>query len=109
VIVKAQSTVQILPGTSDITSQTNAPARGSTFSPPSLCIKEGADVTWINADSNPHSIVIAIGGKTYVELPTIAPGEATKTNFKNDGTYTYYDKFFPFTTGQITVLQQCTK
>jgi plastocyanin len=105
VIVKAQSTVQILPGTSDITSQTNAAVGGSTFRPPSLCIESGANVTWNNTDSNPHSIVIANGGKTIAELPTIAPGEAAKTNFKNNGTYTYYDKYFPFTTGQIKVGQ----
>jgi plastocyanin len=103
-VVKAQNkTVQILPGTSDITSQTNAAFDGgSTFEPSSLCINKQENVTWNNADNNPHSIVISIGGNKSV-LPPIAPGKATSFIFKDAGNYTYYDKYFPYTTGTIKV------
>jgi len=111
-VIKAlDQTVRILPGTSDIRSQINIGAMGggSSFSPESQCVNKTGTVKWINADNIPHTIVIIDGSKGSRTLPTIAPGETINAPFPYNGTYTFYDKNFAYTTGKIIVQASCRK
>ena len=108
VLSRAEEVVKILPGAGDITAQIQQPIGSeSTFSPSMIHIEVNGNVTWINNDSILHSIDTLDKSENATKLfesdITIHPGEAYTLNFSRTGTYRYYDKYYPYMTGTVTV------
>lgn len=87
--------------------QHNAPQTGfvtviitSSYSPPSLLVEQGTYVTWINQDSQPHTVT-AVGA---FDSGVIAPNGGRWTwPAAIIGTFTYHSLLQPSMTGTITV------
>jgi plastocyanin len=78
------------------------------FTPQTLRIKAGTQVTWKNTDKKPHHIV-SDPHPTHTAYPDMNDQEALNTNesyafvFDSAGTYTYHDHINPKFTGTIVV------
>ena len=70
------------------------------FSPATLTVKAGTTVTWINHDSDPHSIDSADGKFKSKALDTDSKFEF---RFTDAGEYPYNCRFHPKMTGKIVV------
>ena len=73
---------------------------GSDFSPKTIKVKKGQDVTWMNQDSNPHQISADPypEGGSLPDLNSQEPlgqGESYTFVFDKAGTYTYHDHLNP--------------
>lgn len=60
------------------------------FDPPTVTIKAGDTVKWVNNKLSPHNVVVE--GHTELSHKALAfsPGESFETTFDAPGTYTYY-------------------
>lgn len=77
------------------------------FSPPTLTIKSGTQVTWINksgtdatVNSDPHPIHTDY---PPLNLGNFADGETLSLTFDKPGTYSYHNHFNPGQKGRIVV------
>ena len=79
----------------------------SSFNPKSLTIKVGDSVTWMNGDTQDHTVNSAPHPTHTVYPPLnlglIKPGEQKSLTFPTPGTYKYHDHLNPSLTGSITV------
>jgi amicyanin len=71
-----------------------------SFSPMELTIKAGAQVTWINRDDVPHTVVSV--GKKF-KSRALDTGEEFSYTFAEPGTYEYFCSVHPVMTGKIIV------
>lgn len=71
-----------------------------TFSPATLTIAKDTTVTWINNDSEMHTIVNEDKAFNSEALKT---GQSFSYTFKTPGTYTYYCSYHPSMKGKILV------
>lgn len=68
------------------------------FDPPSVTIKAGDEVKWVNNKLSPHNVVFATGdgvddaasAKLSHKGLAFAAGESFSSTFPEPGTYTYY-------------------
>jgi plastocyanin len=67
------------------------------FDPPTVTIKAGDTVKWVNNKLSPHNVVFdgskmdaALAGKISHKNLVFAPGESFETTFGDPGEYTYY-------------------
>jgi amicyanin len=92
----------VLPGHA----QTAAPASAVsidnfTFTPPSLTIKAGTTVTWINKDDIPHGI--ASSNNAFTKSKALDTDDSYSFTFTTPGTYQYFCYVHPHMTGTIVV------
>jgi amicyanin len=71
-----------------------------TFDPPTLTVKAGATVTWVNADDIPH-LVSEKDGK--FRSPALDTDERFSQIFSTAGTVEYFCAIHPHMTGKIVV------
>jgi plastocyanin len=73
-------------------------AGGLGFDPPTVTIKAGDTVQWVNNKMAPHNVVFAKGGSVDEDVATklshkamlFSPGESFETTFSEPGEYSYY-------------------
>jgi plastocyanin len=91
------------------TSSPGVPAAGEShvvvvenvqFSPPSLTVKSGERITWVNKDLFPHTVTA--DAKAF-DSKAIAPNAAWTWVAGKPGTYTYVCTFHPTMKATITV------
>jgi amicyanin len=92
----------VLPGHA----QTAAPASAVsidnfTFTPPSVTIKAGTTVTWINKDDIPHGIASA--NNAFTKSKALDTDDSYSFTFTTPGTYQYFCYVHPHMTGTIVV------
>jgi amicyanin len=72
-----------------------------TFTPPSLTIKAGTTVTWINRDDIPHGIASA--NNSFTKSKALDTDDSYSFTFTTPGTYQYFCYVHPHMTGTIVV------
>jgi amicyanin len=72
-----------------------------TFSPPSVTIKAGTTVTWINKDDIPHGI--ASSNNAFTKSKALDTEDSYSFTFTAPGTYQYFCYVHPRMTGTIVV------
>jgi plastocyanin len=72
-----------------------------TFDPPTLIVRAGTKVTWINQDDIPHTATSATRAFGSTALDT---GEQFTFRFDEPGSYAYFCKLHPHMQGMIEVL-----
>jgi len=79
--------------TADDTAAAAAPdrivIRNFAFTPPTLAVRRGTAVTWINRDDDAHTVVAA-GAKPLFKSPPLERGESFSFTFAEPGTYVYF-------------------
>lgn len=70
------------------------------FAPANLTVKVGTEVTWTNADEDPHTVV-AKGGQFKSEV--LQTGATYTFTFTTPGTYEYLCSIHPFMTATVVV------
>src|SRR4051812_47735035 len=70
-----------------------------TFSPATLTVAKGAQVTWTNQDDIPHSIVL---GGIGVHSKALDTDSSFSYQFDKAGTFTYVCGLHPHMHGEIT-------
>jgi amicyanin len=71
-----------------------------TFDPPTLTVKAGTTVTWVNADDIPH-VVLEKTGK--FRSPALDTDDKFTQTFSTPGTVEYFCAIHPHMTGKIVV------
>ena len=71
-----------------------------TFTPNTLTVKAGTNVTWINQDSAVHDVTSDSGSFTS---PDLNKGDKYTHNFTKPGEYSYYCDEHPSMTGKVIV------
>ena len=70
------------------------------FMPPTLTIKRGTVVRFVNNDGPTHSVT---ADKHAFNIAKLAHGQSATITFKKAGTFTYHCTFHPFMTAKIIV------
>jgi|SRR6185312_842865 len=71
-----------------------------SFSPPTITVKAGTQITWTNADDIPHNVVSTDQSFKSKVLDT---DEKFTYTASKPGTYTYYCSIHPKMTGKVVV------
>jgi plastocyanin len=71
-----------------------------TFSPPTLTVRPGTTVTWVNDDDIPHTVVSKDGVFKSKVLDT---GDRFSFSFAKPGQFGYFCSIHPHMTGTIVV------
>jgi plastocyanin len=71
------------------------------FNPPSITVKSGETITWINHDEEPHTIVSV--GKKFQKSSALDTDEKFSITAGAPGTYEYFCSVHPKMTGTIVV------
>jgi plastocyanin len=74
--------------------------RDQGFSAPSLTVKPGTTVTWVNHDDDTHTVTSTV--ETF-RSPGLDPDETFSYTFTKPGTYEYYCTLHPLMTGKVIV------
>jgi plastocyanin len=74
-----------------------------TFDPSTLTVKAGTTVTWINQDSEPHTVTSQ--GQGPLRSAALPTGARYSYTFTTPGTYSYLCTIHPSMTGTVTVTQ----
>ncbi len=87
----------------DITIVPGASSGGATlsFSPPTLTVKVGSTVVWMNKDTVTHTVTTSSGN--LFDSGNLPDGFVYKHTFTQVGTYQYYCTIHPSMTGTIVV------
>ncbi|HKW95231.1 MAG TPA: cupredoxin domain-containing protein [Methylomirabilota bacterium] len=70
------------------------------FDTPTLTVRPGTTVTWINQDDDTHTVTSTTG---VFKSPGLDTGETFSYTFVNPGTYEYYCTLHPLMTGKVVV------
>lgn len=109
----AQSASPSMPGMDHMAmpaSQAATPAAGPNqviinnfaFGPASLTVQRGTTVTWINKDSDAHTVT-AVGAKPPFGSNPLDTGDSFSFKFDQPGTYAYFCKIHPTMKGVVVV------
>ncbi len=71
------------------------------FNPPTVTVKSGEKVTWINRDEEPHTVVSV--EKQFKKSSALDTDQEFTITAGAPGTYTYYCSVHPKMTGTIVV------
>lgn len=71
-----------------------------SFTPPTLTVKAGTQITWTNADDIPHTVVS--NGPTF-KSKVLGTGEKFTFTASKPGTYSYSCSIHPNMTGKVVV------
>lgn len=72
------------------------------FSPGSITVKKGTQVTWTNQDSVAHTVT-ENDGKNGPSAPPLNQGQSYSFTFNQTGTFHYHCSIHPDMTGTVTV------
>jgi YVTN family beta-propeller protein len=75
---------------------------GMAFNIPSITIKAGQTITWVNKDTITHTVTFDQGGWDSGPLD---PGKSYTLTLSTPGQYSYHCSIHPFMTGKVTVTQ----
>jgi plastocyanin len=73
-----------------------------TFTPAALTVRAGQEVTWVNEDDAPHTVVGADPGSP-LKSPALDTGDKYSAKLTQPGTYQYFCSLHPHMTGAVTV------
>jgi 3',5'-cyclic-AMP phosphodiesterase len=73
-----------------------------TFTPAALTVRAGEEVTWVNEDDAPHTVVGADPGSP-LKSPALDTGDKYSAKLTQPGTYKYFCSLHPHMTGAVTV------
>ena len=88
-----------LPGAADRTNTIEI--RDFAFNPPTLTVKSGEKITWINHDEEPHTVVSV--GKKFQKSSALDTDQEFSITAAAPGTYEYFCSVHPKMTGTIVV------
>ena len=71
------------------------------FNPPTITVKSGETITWINRDEEPHTIVSV--GKKFQKSSALDTDQQFTITAGAAGTYEYFCSVHPKMTGTIVV------
>lgn len=72
------------------------------FMPATLTIHPGDKVTWINKDTDPHTVTSDDHGKTF-NSNVLDAGQSWSFTFSKTGTFGYYCTVHPYMQGTVVV------
>lgn len=72
------------------------------FMPATLTIHPGDKVTWINKDTDPHTVTSDDHGKTF-NSNVLDAGQSWSLTFSKTGTFGYYCTVHPYMQGTVVV------
>jgi plastocyanin len=72
-----------------------------SFAPPTLTVAAGTQVTWVNHDDIPHTVVSE--DKTTFKSRALDTDEKFSFTFSKPGTYTYFCSIHPKMTAKVIV------
>jgi plastocyanin len=72
-----------------------------SFTPQTVTVSAGTQVTWTNQDDIPHTVVSE--DKTTFKSHALDTGEKFSFTFTNPGTYTYFCSIHPKMTAKVVV------
>ena len=75
--------------------------KGYAFEPKTLTVVVGTRVTWINTDSDSHTVASDTGA--FVESATLSTGHSFTHTFAKTGVYRYHCGLHAFMTGTVVV------
>ncbi len=70
------------------------------YTPPTITIKAGQAITWLNDDDKDHTVVADDGS---FESDNLGNGEKFKFTFKKKGKFSYHCKYHPREKGVVIV------
>lgn len=74
--------------------------RAHAFSAPTVTVKAGTTVTWINRDDDTHTVTSTVNA---FRSPGLDTDETFSYTFTTPGTYEYYCSLHPLMTGKVIV------
>ncbi len=74
--------------------------KAHAFTTPTLTVRPGTTVTWINQDDDTHTVTSTTD---VFKSPGLDTGESFSHTFANPGTYEYYCTLHPLMTGKVVV------
>lgn len=80
--------------------RTEVEIRAHGFSAPSLTVKAGTTVTWINHDDDAHTVTSTAD---VFRSPGLDTDETFSFTFTRPGTYEYFCTLHPLMTGKVVV------
>lgn len=72
------------------------------FTPPSITVQAGAEVTWLNRDDIPHTVTSADDPRVFKSSP-LDTGDHFAFRFDKPGIYKYFCSLHPKMQGTVTV------
>jgi plastocyanin len=72
-----------------------------TFTPPTLTVKAGSTITWVNKDDIPHAI--ASSNNAFAKSKALDTDDSFSFTFTTPGTYQYFCYLHPRMVGSIVV------
>jgi len=87
--------------------QVTVTIRNFAFDPPTITVKSGTTVTWVNEDSTPH-LVASDPHPTHTDLPglvsgTLSQGQSYSFTFVKVGAFGYHCHIHPSMKGTVIV------
>jgi plastocyanin len=82
-------------------SQNRIEIKDFSFSPQTITVKSGQQITWINHDEEPHTVVNV--EKQFKKSPPLDTDQVFTITADAPGTYTYFCSVHPKMTGTIIV------
>lgn len=80
--------------------QNTVTMKSLAFTPSTLTVKQGANVTWGNADSTTHTVTSDMG---LFDSGNLNPGDSFMHQFNATGTFPYHCSIHPSMKGTIVV------
>jgi plastocyanin len=74
------------------------------FAPPTVTIKAGGKVTWIDRDADVHTATSDPGSQPF-DTDTVKTGKSKTLTFSKAGTYRYHCVYHAFMEGTVVVKQ----
>src|SRR5215472_6061911 len=87
--------------TSVITKENKIEIKDFMFNPPTITVKTGEKITWINRDEEPHTVVSV--GKKFQKSSALDTDQQFTITAGAPGTYEYFCSVHPKMTGTIVV------
>ena len=99
----SQSQSQLAPASQNISIVFGASSQklASYYVPPSVKVRAGTIVTWINNDNAYHTVTFVAKG--LYDSGIILPNHYVSYAFFQQGTFDYYCKIHPYMTGELTI------
>jgi plastocyanin len=72
-----------------------------SFNPPTITVKPGETVTWLNQDDIPHNVRESTGGK--FKCGVLDTGQKCTITFKEPGEFKYFCALHPHMVGMVVV------
>lgn len=111
-----QHTITIPKGAANPTVDLTLQNVGNWYDPRKLTVKQGDTVTWVNNDTEPHTVTSGVGGGIQsvqtgqkgtpdgiFDSDFFGPGESWSFTFENTGTYAYFCVIHPWMEAVVMV------